>query len=110
MKSEKYAEKVIGTQESLSELFRRLSLSFSTQKKIFSYARKRKLEIFSTPFDFESADFLEKMKVSAFKIASADLNNLPLIKYVASKQKTMILSTGMSKISEIDEAVEAVSL
>ena len=108
VKSEKYAEKVIGTQESLSELFRRLSLSFSTQKKIFSYARKRKLEIFSTPFDFESADFLEKMKVSAFKIASADLNNLPLIKYVASKQKTMILSTGMSKISEIDEAVEAV--
>ena len=108
VKSEKYAEKVIGIQESLSELFERLSLSFKVQKKIFSYARKKKLEIFSTPFDFQSADFLEKMSVSAFKIASADLINLPLIKYVASKQKPIILSTGMSKISEIDEAVETV--
>jgi len=69
---------------------------------------KKKLEIYSTPFDFQSADFLEKMSVSAFKIASADLINLPLIKYVASKQKPIILSTGMSKISEIDEAVETV--
>jgi sialic acid synthase SpsE/protoporphyrinogen oxidase len=108
VKSEKYAEKVIGTEESLSELFERLSLNFKVQKKIFAYARKRKLEIFSTPFDFQSADFLEKMNVSAYKIASADLVNLPLIKHVASKQKTIILSTGMSKISEIDEAVETV--
>ncbi len=108
VKSENYAEKVIGTQESLSELFKRLSLSFKVQRKIFAYARKKNLEIFSTPFDFESADFLEKMKVPAFKIASVDLINLPLIKYVALKQKPIILSTGMSKISEIDEAVEAV--
>lgn len=110
LKSEKYAEKVIGTQESISELFNRLSLNFSTQKKIFSYAKKKKILIFSTPFDFENADFLEKLGVPAFKIASADLVNIPLIKYVSLKNKPMIISTGMSLLSEIDEAVEAVKL
>ena len=108
VKSEKYAEKVIGTQESISQLFKRLSLRFNIQKKIFSYAKKKKMEIFSTPFDTKSADFLEKCKVNIFKIASADLVNLPLIEYVAKKNKPIILSTGMSKISEIDEAVEVV--
>ena len=107
VKSEKYAEKVIGTQESIGELFQRLSLNFETQKKIFNYAKRKNIMLFSTPFDFESADFLEKMGVSAFKIASADLVNLPLIKYVGKKNKPTIISTGMSKISEIDEAVEA---
>ena len=97
VKSEKYAEKIIGTQESISELFERLSLNFKTQKKIFKYARKKKILIFSTPFDFQSADFLEKMGVSAFKIASADLVNIPLIKHVSKKLKPMIISTGMSK-------------
>ncbi len=108
IKSEKYAEKVIGTQESISELFQRLSLNFKTQKKIFDYAKKKKMLIFSTPFDFESADFLNGLGVSAFKIASADLVNLPLIKHVSKKLKPMIISTGMSRISEIDDAVETV--
>ncbi len=108
VKSEKYAEKIIGTQESISELFQRLSLNFKTQKKIFNYAKKRKIMIFSTPFDFESADFLDKQGINAFKIASADLVNIPLIKHVSKKLKPIIISTGMSKISEIDDAVEAV--
>ena len=108
VKSEKYAEKIIGTQESISELFQRLSLNFKIQKKIFNYAKKNKIMIFSTPFDFESANFLDKLGISAFKIASADLVNIPLIKHVSNKFKPMIISTGMSKISEIDDAVEAV--
>ena len=108
VKSEKYSEKIIGTQESINQLFQRLSLSFSTQKKIFSYARKKKIFIFSTPFDFKSADFLEKIGVGAYKIASADLVNLPLIEYVAKKNKPIIISTGMSTLSEINDAVETV--
>ena len=64
--------------------------------------------IFSTPFDQESADFLEKLNVPAYKIASADLVNIPLIRHVALEMKPIIISTGMSTISEIDEAVEAV--
>ena len=108
VKSEKYSEKIIGTQESIHQLFSRLSLNFDTQKKIFSYAKKRKIFIFSTPFDKESADFLEKLGVEAYKIASADLVNLPLIEHVAKKNKPIIISTGMSKISEIDDAIETV--
>ncbi len=108
VKSEKYSEKIIGTQESINQLFNRLSLNFNTQKKIFDYAKKKKIFIFSTPFDFESADFLEKLGVGAYKIASADLVNLPLIEHVAKKDKPIIISTGMSKISEIDEAIETV--
>lgn len=108
VKSEKYSEKIIGTQESINDMFNRLSLSFNIQKKIFKYARGKKITIFSTPFDFESVNFLEKLDVCAYKIASADLVNLPLIEYVAKKNKPLIISTGMSKISEIDEAVETV--
>jgi len=108
IKSEHYAEKIIGTQESISELFQRLSINFKTQKKIFDYAKKKKIMTFSTPFDFESADFLNTLGVSAFKIASADLVNIPLIRHVSNKLKPLIISTGMSKISEIDEAVETV--
>ena len=83
VKSEKNMQKkIIGTQESISELFNRLSLNFKT-RKIFDYARKKKILIFSTPFDFKSADFLDNLGVSVFKIASADLVNIPLIKHVA---------------------------
>ena len=57
VKTEKYVEKIIGTQESIGEFFERLSLNFNKQKKIFSYAKKRKIMIFSTPFDFKSVDF-----------------------------------------------------
>ena len=108
VKAEKYSEKIIGTEESIHQLFERLSLNFDTQKKIFSYARKKKIFIFSTPFDLKSADFLEKLGVGAFKIASADLVNLPLIEYVSKKKKPMIISTGMSTIGEINDAVEIV--
>ena len=108
VKTEKYVEKIIGTQESIGEFFERLSLNFNKQKKIFSYAKKRNIMIFSTPFDFKSVDFLNNLDVPAFKIASADLVNIPLIRYVARTKKPIIISTGMSKISEIDDAVEAV--
>lgn len=108
VKAEKYSEKIIGTQESIHQLFNRLSLNFEKQKKIFSYAKKKKIFIFSTPFDFKSADFLEKLGVGAYKIASADLVNLPLIEHVAKKNKPMIISTGMSTVSEIDDAIETI--
>ena len=108
VKTEKYYEKIIGTQESIYQLFNRLSINFKTLKKIFLYARKKKILIFSTPFDFKNVDYLEELNVQAYKIASSDLVNLPLIEYVAKKNKPLIISTGMSKISEIDEAVETV--
>jgi sialic acid synthase SpsE len=108
VKSSNYAEQVNKEQENLYEMFERLSLSFIDQEKIFSYARSKNVQIFSTPFDKESVDFLEDQKVKIYKIASMDLVNLPLIEYVAKKNKPIILSTGMSNLGQIDEAVSLI--
>ena len=83
-------------------------MSFEEQKELFAYARERGISIFSTPFDFESVDFLESIGVGVYKIASMDLVNLPLIEYVAQKGKPIILSTGMSTLGQIEEAVDVV--
>lgn len=109
VKSVKYAETIIGTQETLFEMFDRLSLTFEEQKELFDYAREKGIEVFSTPFDFESVDLLEKLNVNLYKIASMDLVNLPLIKYVAEKGKPIIISTGMSTLGQIEEAVNVVA-
>ena len=108
MKSVNYAEKSDGLEENIYEMFERLSMSFDDQKEIFKYARKKGIEVFSTPFDNKSVDFLESQDVKLYKIASMDLVNLPLIKYVAKTMKPMILSTGMSTLSNIEDAVSAI--
>jgi sialic acid synthase SpsE/protoporphyrinogen oxidase len=108
VKAVKYAETIIGLEETLFDMFERLAMSFEDHKKLFSYAREKDMEIFSTPFDFESVDFLNSLGVNVFKIASMDLVNIPLIKYIAATGKPIILSTGMSTLGQIEEAVDAV--
>lgn len=76
--------------------------------KLQKYAKKIGLISFSTPFDEESADFLEHIGVPMFKIASADITHLPFLKHIARKNKPIILSTGAATIGEIEEAVKAV--
>ncbi len=73
-------------------------------KELYKHCKKKKIEFSSTPFDEEAVDFLNPF-LKFFKIASADINNLPLLKKVASKKKPVILSTGASNISEIKFAV-----
>ncbi len=107
VKSERYVEKVIDTEESINQLFTKVALKFDEQKKLFNFAKKHKILMFSTPFDFESANFLDELGVDVFKIASMDLANIPLVEHVAKKMKPVIISTGMSKLYEIDETVEA---
>lgn len=69
-------------------------------------AKLNKVVFFATPFDFPSVDFLAALDVPLFKMASADLKTLPLIKYVASHKKPMIISTGGGTIEDVDRAVE----
>ena len=69
-----------------------------------NYAKKLKIEFLCTPFDFESVDFLESIKVQAYKIASADLINTPLQKYIAKKNKPIFMSTGGGNFKDIERA------
>jgi N-acetylneuraminate synthase len=90
------------------EMLKKLELSYEDHIKIYNYCSKKNIMFLSTPFDFESADLLEKLGVKMYKISSGDVTNLPLLKYIASKKKTMILSTGMSNLGEIEEAVDSI--
>jgi sialic acid synthase SpsE/protoporphyrinogen oxidase len=110
VKSANYIEKIIDQEESISTMFDKFNMSLENQISLFNYARNKGLIIFSTPFDIESAIFLDKtLQVDCFKIASVDLVNLPLISKVASFNKPIILSCGMSKLSEIEDALEVIS-
>jgi len=73
-----------------------------------NYCNGKGLEFICTPFDLPSVDFLMKLGVNVFKIASADLTNLELLEYVASKEKPMLISTGMSYWDEIEKAVQLI--
>jgi sialic acid synthase SpsE len=92
--------------ETQYDVFKKLdSLSNDEWKIIFEYAKEKNITCFSTPFDEQSVDFLYSLNVPAFKIASADITHMPLIKKIAKKNLPIFLSTGMASIEEIREAV-----
>ncbi len=91
--------------ETAYHMFRRLELGWEDYGKLKTHAERRKVVFLSTPFDEESADLLDQIGVAAFKIASSDITYVPLLKHVASKGKPVLLSTGMSFLSEVAEAV-----
>jgi len=77
-------------------------------KEIINYCKVKKITFLCTPWDSKSVDFLEKLNVTAYKIASADLTNFPLIQYISKFNKPMIISTGMSNMEEIEKTVNFV--
>lgn len=88
------------------EIREKLEFNFEQYEQLVAYCKERKIDFLCTPFDVKSVDFLEKLGVQAYKIASHNLTNLPLIEYVARIHKPMFLSTGMSTYEEIDETVK----
>ena len=93
--------------ENLYGLYQKAYTPWEWQPQLKEEAEKAGIDFFSTPFDQSSVDFLEGLDVGFYKIASFELVDLPLIRYVAQKGKPIILSTGMGTLSEIEEAVEA---
>ncbi len=94
--------------ENLYGLYQKACTPWEWQAELKEEAKKAGIDFFSTPFDKTSVDFLESIGMEFYKIASFELVDIPLIRYVASKGKPIIMSTGMGSLEEITEAVEAV--
>tara|TARA_B100001250_G_C19769420_1_gene776374 strand:- start:544 stop:1596 length:1053 start_codon:yes stop_codon:yes gene_type:complete len=92
----------IWRKNSLWELYKKASTPYSWHKHLFLYAKKINILIFSTPFDENAVDVLEKLKCPFYKVASFEMNHIPLIKKIAKTKKTLIISTGMASLKEID--------
>jgi len=87
-------------------IFKNVELSFKDFEELNGYAKKKNIIFFSAPFDLISAEFLEKLDIACFKIASSDLTNIPLIKKIASTKKPMIISTGLANLEEIENTID----
>jgi N,N'-diacetyllegionaminate synthase len=90
------------------ELVKKLELSWDEFRELSDYAHEKRIIFLSTPFENKSVDFLESLDILAYKIGSGDITNLPLLNYVSKKDKPMIISTGMSTLSDIRNAIKVI--
>ena len=102
-----YQKKNIGTEMTQLDMIQKFAISFSDFLAIKNYCDRLDIQFLSSPFDFESVDFLDSI-VSLFKIGSGEITNYPFLKYVAQKGKPIILSTGMCNLGEVEKAVSVI--
>ncbi len=90
--------------KTLWDLYEKAQTPYKWHKELFDYAKKLKIICFSTPFDESAVDLLESLNCPFYKVASFEMNHIPLIKKIAQTKKLIIISTGMANLNEIDIA------
>jgi N-acetylneuraminate synthase/N,N'-diacetyllegionaminate synthase len=98
-------QKKAGISNSQFDLLKKLELKVRDVEELYLYAKGKDIIFLASAFDVESVDLLDKIGVSAFKVASGEITNFPLLQYIAQKRKPIIISTGMSTINEIEDAI-----
>lgn len=101
-----YQKENTGESESQYEMVKKLELSFEQFRSIKGYCEKKGILFLSTPFDLDSIDFLQEIDIPFWKIPSGEITNLPYLEKIAKTKKDIILSTGMSTMEEIGQALD----
>jgi len=101
-----YQKKTTNPQESQFDMIKKLELDSNMHKNLILYCNKKNIMFLSSPFDLESIELLNELNLQIFKIPSGEITNLPYLRSIGLLKKKVILSTGMSKMSEIKDAIE----
>lgn len=101
-----YQKENTNKKESQFEMLKKLELDVKTHNELISYCNEKNIMFLSTPFDHDSIDLLNDLGLKIFKIASGEITNLPYLRHIGKLNKKVILSTGMSDIGEIEDALD----
>ena len=101
-----YQKETTDQKESQFDMIKKLELDVSTHKELIAYCEEQNIMFLSTPFDHDSIDMLNELGLEIFKIPSGEITNLPYLRHIGSLKKEVILSTGMSDLGEIEDALD----
>jgi N,N'-diacetyllegionaminate synthase len=100
-----YQKQTTDASESQFDMIKKLELDVDTHKELIAYCQEKDIMFLSTPFDHESIDLLSDLGLKIFKIASGEITNLPYLRHIGSLGKKVVLSTGMSNLKEVGDAL-----
>lgn len=104
-----YQKKTTGSDESQLEMNKKLELDEAAHVKLYQYCHSKEIIFLSTPFDLESIDLLNRLGLEIFKIPSGEITNLPYLRKLGALKKRLILSTGMTNLGEIEDALDVLN-
>ena len=101
-----YQKQTTDPKESQFDMIKKLELDLKAHEELIKYSKTRGIMFLSTPFDMDSVELLDKLKLDIFKIPSGEITNLPYLRKIGSLKKKVILSTGMADLGEIEDALD----
>ena len=100
-----YQKEITNTDESQFEMIKKLELDIKTHEELIDYCKQIDIQFLSTAFDHDSIDLLDKLNIPLFKIPSGEITNLPYLRHIGKMGKPIIMSTGMSTLDEVRNAL-----